>query len=310
MSNFVDEIVKGRKTFFIAPDRSLFPQTYLEEYLALGYECYFIDTDIFLPIEIKIDIILSIFKDSILFFNIDAPLQDNTWPRLISQLQEKYPEAQFGVTYSKRQTPTEKAAIEKLYLYTIGIHCGCIQLEYQKKNNFELIEKMLYANQAAGRRKNVRAVCANNCKFQFTHEESGIIQGNLNDISISHFSVTLPEGMAEIAQYEKVQDIAFTIKGLRFHSDAVLYMTRNTETGILYVFAFSTKSGQGGLDFSNKKLLIPKIYEIRVDNCTELLDKLFNSATRQRKNFQKPNLEALNDLNTFMENLEKGENQL
>lgn len=310
MSNFVDEIVKGRKTFFIAPDRSLFLQTYLEEYLTLGYECYFIDTDIFLPIEIKIDIILSIFKDSILFFNIDAPLQDNTWPRLISQLQEKYPEAQFGVTYSKRQTPTEKAAIEKLYLYTIGIHCGCIQLEYQKKNNFELIERMLYANQAAGRRKNVRAVCTNNCKFQFTHEESGVIQGNLNDISISHFSVTLPEGMAELVQYEKIQDIAFTIKGLRFHSDAVLYMTRNTEAGILYVFAFSTKSGQGGLDFSNKKLLIPKIYEIMVDNCSELLDKLFSSATRQRKNFQKPNLEALSDLNTFMENLEKGESQL
>lgn len=310
MSNFVDEIVKGRKTFFIAPDRSLFPQTYLEEYLTLGYECYFIDTDIFLPIEIKIDIILSIFKDSILFFNIDAPLQDNTWPRLISQLQEKYPEAQFGVTYSKRQTPTEKAAIEKLYLYTIGIHCGCIQLEYQKKNNFELIERMLYANQAAGRRKNVRAVCTNNCKFQFTHEESGVIQGNLNDISISHFSVTLPEGMAELVQYEKIQDIAFTIKGLRFHSDAVLYMTRNTEAGILYVFAFSTKSGQGGLDFSNKKLLIPKIYEIMVDNCSELLDKLFSFATRQRKNFQKPNLEALSDLNTFMENLEKGESQL
>ena len=84
MGNLVDEIVKGRKTFFIAPDRSLFPQAYLEEYLTLGFECYFIDTDIFLPIEIKIEIILSVFKDSILFFNIDAPLQDNSWPRLIS----------------------------------------------------------------------------------------------------------------------------------------------------------------------------------------------------------------------------------
>ncbi len=293
MSSFVDEIVKGRKTFFIAPDRSLFPQSYLEEYLTLGYECYFIDTDIFLPIEIKIDIILSVFKDSILFFNIDAPIQDNTWPRLISQLQEKYPDAKFGVTYSKRQAPAEKAMIEKLYLYTIGIHCGCIQLEYQKKNNFELIEKMLYANQAAGRRKNVRAVCTSSCKFQFNTEESGIVQGSLNDISISHFSVTLPQGMAEIAQYEKIPDIAFTIKGLRFHSDAVLYMTRTTEEGILYVFAFSTKSGQGGLDFSNKKLLIPKIYEIMVDNCSELLDKLFNSATRQRKNYSTPNFDAL-----------------
>lgn len=304
MGNLVDEIVKGRKTFFIAPDRSLFPQTYLEEYITLGFECYFIDTDIFLPIEIKIEIILSVFKDSILFFNIDAPLQDNSWPRLISHLKEKFPEAHFGVTYSKRQSLAEKMAIEKLYLYTIGINCGCIQFEYQKKNNFELIEKVLYANQAAGRRKNVRAVCTNNCKVQFVSDENTSIHANLNDISISHFSLTLPEGMAEIAQYEKIKDITFTIKGLRFHSDAILFMTRTTEAETLYVFAFSTKSGQSGLDIADKKLLVPKIYEIMVDNCTELLDKLFNAATQQRKNFQKPNLEALSDLSALMEERE------
>lgn len=304
MGNLVDEILKGRKTFFIAPDRSLFPQAYLEEYITLGFECYFIDTDIFLPIEIKIEIILSVFKDSILFFNIDAPLQDNSWPRLISHLKEKFPEARFGVTYSKRQSLAEKAAIEKLYLYTIGINCGCIQFEYQKKNNFKLIEKVLYANQAAGRRKNVRAVCANNCKVQFDSKENSSIHANLNDISISHFSLTLPEGTVEIAQYEKIKDITFTIKGLRFHSDAILFMKRTKEDETLYVFAFLTKSGQRRLDITEKNLLVPKIYEIMVDNCTELLDKLFNAATQQRKNFQKPNLEALSDLSALMEESE------
>ncbi len=75
MHSLVNEIIKGRKTFFIAPDRTLFPQSYLEEYLVLGYECYFIDTDIFLPIEAKVDIILSVFKESILYVNVDGPVQ-------------------------------------------------------------------------------------------------------------------------------------------------------------------------------------------------------------------------------------------
>ena len=62
MDNLVDEIIKGRKTFFIAPDRSLLPQGLLEECLTMGYECYFIDNDIFLSIETKVEIILSIFS--------------------------------------------------------------------------------------------------------------------------------------------------------------------------------------------------------------------------------------------------------
>lgn len=282
MSNLVEEIIKGRKTFFIAPDRTLFPQTYLEEYLTLGYECYFIDTDIFLPIEVKVDIILSVFKDSILFFNIDAPIQGTSWPHLIKGMQEKYPEALFGVLYAKRQSLSERQALERQYLYNMGIQCGCIQLEYQKRSNFQIIEQVLYANQAMGRRKNVRAVCSTNCSFQFNAEGQGTIQNRLTDISISHFSFVIPEGQLELADYEKVPDIAFTIHGLRFRSDAVLYMTRQVETGILFVFAFQTKAGQSGLDPVNKQLLTPKLYEIMMENCMDLLNKLFTSATRKR----------------------------
>ena len=59
-------------------------------------------------------------------------------------------------------------------------------------------------------------------------------------------------------------------------------MTRQVETGILFVFAFQTKSGQSGLDAVNKQLLTPKLYEIMMENCMELLNKLFTSATRKR----------------------------
>lgn len=298
MGDLINEIIKGRKTFFIAPDRSLFPQQYLEDYLTLGYECYFIDTDIFLPIDVKVDIILSVFKDSILFFNIDAPIQDTNWPTLINKLQLKYPTALFGVIYAKRQSESERHTIEKRYLYNIGIQCGCIQLEYQKRNNFELIDKMLYANQAMGRRKNVRAVCTNSCKLSFMSPKNELIQASLSDISISHFSFILPEGQLEIQSYERINDMAFTIKGLRFRTSAVLYMTRKTEEGELFVMAFASNSEPNGLPSVIKTQLIPKIYEIMMENCNVLLDKLFTSATRMRKTSlgtSEANLDALNE---------------
>ena len=41
----VNDIVTGRKTFFILPDTSLMPESYLEDYFALGYECYYVPFD-------------------------------------------------------------------------------------------------------------------------------------------------------------------------------------------------------------------------------------------------------------------------
>ena len=172
MSSLVNEIIQGRKTFFIAPDKSFFPESYLEDYLALGYECYFVDTDIFLSISAKVEIILSVFQDALIFFSIDSPLQNDSWPNFISRLQKKYPRALFGVLYAKKQSNYEKEELERLYLMDIGIQCGCIQLEYQKKNNFSVLERVLFANQAMGRRKSVRACCNGFCSIKFSDKNN------------------------------------------------------------------------------------------------------------------------------------------
>lgn len=284
MSKLIDEIIKGRKVFFIMPDKSLLPQSYLEEYMLQGYECYFVNSDIFLPIEIKLDIILSIFRDSILFFNIDAPLQNSSWTSIIKNLQEKYPEAFFGVMYNKRQNPQERQKIEQKFLYNMELKCGCIQLEYQKKNNFELISKVLYATQAMGRRKNVRAVCSGNCIIQITLQNHEVLQFRLSDISISHFSFLVTSENLRLKPSEKIEDIAFMIHGLRFRSDGIFFMTREVDSGILYIFAFETKDGRGGLDENNRNNLVPKLYEIMEENCSMLLDKLFATAAQKRAN--------------------------
>lgn len=288
MSTIVDEITQGRKTFFIAPDKSLILESYLEDYLTLGYECYFIDTDLFLPMSVKIDIILSLFQDSIIFFHIDAPLQEGSWASLITSAQKKYPDAKFGVLYNKRQTQAEREKIQEFYLFKVGVQCGCIELEYQRKNNFKIVERILYANQAMGRRKNVRAICYGSCTVQFKTKQGEPIYTNINDISASHFSLSFPKDSGiEFGNFEKIKDAQFLVKGLRFKSDCVLYTKRETADSDIYIFAFCTQQGTVGLDEGNKRIVPPRIYSIMVDNCQELLGRLFRSAVAKRTELKK-----------------------
>lgn len=269
------EIVTGRKTFFITPDTSLIPESYLEDYFALGYECYFIENDKRIRLEKKLDILISLFHDVIFFFNIDYRTDDIEWPVLIRNIIESYNnKASIGVIYTKRQTKEERLKLEQKYLYEMGLNCGCIQLEYQKKQNFEIIEKILYANQAQGRRKNIRALCTSACTYTFVMERQ-TYTGSLQDISVSHISFISSDPSFKVQLYEKIKDLHFNIRGFLFRSDAVLIMQRQVPTGNLYVFAFTSSTGANGLDNRIKQLLIPNIYKLMASNCKTLLDQIF-----------------------------------
>ena len=105
-----NEIVKGRKTFFIAPDEILLSSDFLEEYLAKDYECYFIKSDLNNTITTKVYTILSLFSDSIIFLNIDHHIEneETDWPHFISNLSHDFPNACIGIMYEKRKTIAEK----------------------------------------------------------------------------------------------------------------------------------------------------------------------------------------------------------
>lgn len=276
MAGSLQEIIAGRKTLFITPDTSIFPETFCEDYLALGFECYFIENEKRIALEAKIDIIISLFKDVILFFNIDAVIPGIDWARFIKRVNDKYHgEIPIGVMFVKRQNKDEKGMIERQFLFDIGINCGAIQLEYQKKLNYGIIEKVLYASQAMGRRKNVRALGNNGCTFGFTYEGTNYT-GILQDISLSHFSFVIPEKKIPLKPYEKLIDIQINIKGLHFRSDAVFFVERPIhEEDTLYVFMFVNKQGTPGLDVTTRQLLAPRLYELMSDGCKVLLKRLY-----------------------------------
>lgn len=277
MSDLLSEFVKGRKTFFITPDSALFSQTFMEEYLSRDYECYFITNDINVPIQTKVKVILSLFQDPIIFFNVDYNIEGFDWHSFIAEIQASYPSARIGIMYAKRKLPMDKTLIEKEYNLKLGIQAGCIQLDYQKNNNFVIMEKVLFANQANGRRKNVRVVCLNNSSFNLDDGHGHVTTYWLNDISISHFSFTIPEDQPQLdlKEYEKVENLSFVVKGMRFTSDATLFMKRQTASGILYVFAFIDREGKVGLDDMRKKLMLQKMYGMLNDACSTILERTY-----------------------------------
>ena len=195
--------------------------------------------------------------------------------------------------YAKRQTKAEKSLIERKYLYEMGIRCGCIQLEYQKTHNFDLVARILYANQAQGRRKTIRALCTSACTYTYTYGQyNDSITGTLQDISLSHFTILVSGAGLEIQLYEKISDVHFNIRGFLFRSDAVLVMERPVNGDMLYVFAFVTSSGSNGLDERTRSLLIPALYKLLSVNCNAVLDQMYEKFTEKD---ELSDLQALDD---------------
>ncbi len=287
------DIIQGRKTFFIVPDPSLLPETYLEDFMSLGYEAYIINDDRYCPLKKKIDSIISIFQDSILFFYIDTRVPDVDWLRYIRHLQEDYDDKLLiGVLYAKRKSEGEKLRLERQYLFEIGIKCGCIAMEYQKEKNFSLISKVMYANQAQGRRKNIRAVTDKSSKVNFDFN-GGIFNGRLVDISLSHFSCIMSADL-KIPIYEKIENIYIDVNGLHFKTDGILLMERMMDGKCLYVFIFSRRSdGAQGLDRDVYQRLSEKIYQMITDKVKMIMQIVFTEIGRENTEFNPNDLERL-----------------
>lgn len=254
------------------------PESFVEDYFSIGYECYYVPFDKRVNIQKKVKVITSLFKDLIIFFNIDYNLPNFDWEDFIyDYIHENNNATSVGILYTKRQTKLEKTMLERKYLYEMGCRCGCVQLEYQKSNNFELIAKILFANQAQGRRKTIRALCSSSCTYTYStgQKYDDTVTGTLQDISLSHFTIYVTGVGFEIKLYEKIPDIHFNIRGFLFRSDAVLVMERPVNGDMLYVFSFVNSNGSTGLDDRTRELLVPALYKLLSTNCNTVLDQMY-----------------------------------
>lgn len=280
-----ENLYAGRKTFFIAPDLTLLPESYMEEYLTHGFESYIINDDRYCPMTRKIELIISMFPNSILFFYIDSKVEGIEWQKYIYKLQREHADdVVIGVLYSKTKTEAEKKQLEQFYLFDVGIQCGCIGLEFQHKKNFSLIDRVMMANQAGGRRKTVRATCGSASEVSFVRNEKQY-RGKITDISLNHFSCTFYEG--ELPLYSKVKDMMLVIDGVHVQTNGVLLIQRDLgEDGKLNVFVFAKNDGSLGLEGENYIRVSEKIYYMISTKTKDMLHRLFVTAGKEMEESQ------------------------
>ena len=213
------------------------------------------------------------FIRSILFFFIDSVVGVD-WGKFIKYVQESFQgRALLGVLYAKGRNQEQKSALEKYYLFDLGLQCGCIELEYNKLKNFSIIDKVMFANQACGRRKSVRAICDSSASANFIYQ-GVVVKGHVSDISVSHFSF-IPDPQytfPDIPIYSRIPEITVTFRGMRFKVPANLVIQREIGDGkTLQVYLMLKSNGQPGLDESVAEKVRARIYTTVTDKVKEVL---------------------------------------
>jgi hypothetical protein len=275
MNGGQNEVLFGIKTFFVVPELSLLPEEYLKSYFMKGFETYFLDDDPYYNLESKVHVLFKLFPEVILFFNIDRSVRGINWPHFIASLQEMYKErAMIGVLYRKRNNQEEIKKLERLYLYEIGIVCGCIPIEYQKAKNLFLILNVLSANQANGQRKFIRAICDASCKMNF--EFDGIrFHGVLQDISISHFSCVFPAETPELPLHKKISEIQLNLKGSLTKIGGACCLKRLIGKDMVHVFVFQNVEERDVMNLEQIQKINNYIHNTLYGNVSALLKKGF-----------------------------------
>lgn len=281
--------VVGKKIFFINPNLTIFPETFCSDYMAMGFECYFIMKDSLVSLEEKIDILVKKVKDIVLFFNIDAPdpKPGVTWLQFIKILNNRYETRPLiGIMYAKRPSQNDVEQTNFLYENEARATCGAHMLEFNKRKNFEIILQALANIGAIGRRKNVRVICSANCKIRFNYNHNDYFI-SLTDMSMSHFTGTFESGTFTADVNERIRDIEFNIKGLRFGHNATILLKRPVAPGKdLFVFAFTNKKDLPGLDETIKNDLLEKLYDIQNENFRKQFDQYYEE-TQASENSEK-----------------------
>lgn len=276
------ELALGIKTFFVAPDLSLFPEEFLKTFFLKGYETYFLEDDAYCPLEAKVDALFGLFSQVILFFNIDRRINGVDWPLFIRGIQNRYGErAIIGVMFQKRNDQEDVRTLERLYLYSIGIFGGCIPIEYKKVRNLTLFLNVLAANQANGQRRRLRAVCDDSYKANMAYGGIGY-RCLVRDISISHFSCVFPDDKPEIPLHERINQIQMSLHGIILKVDGVLCLKRVLNEDEIYVFVFRTREGREGLNPDNLERVNDLVFRVLSGGIQEMLRAEF-SAIRARR---------------------------
>jgi len=221
--------------------------SFLETSFFNGYESYVICDDAYVSLEDKARMLLREFEELMLFFTIDKTYSMPQWASLIQQLQTAYKDARIGVLYKGIHAAPVDEKIKHLFLYEVGISCGCIPLQFSQIRNQQLLLNILSANEAAGRRKSIRLLCPDKFQLNFFHNYRKC-EARLLDVSVSHFSCTFHETDPDLALNTSIGEIQLRLSGILFMVDARVALKRVMNGQMVYVFVYQSKGKTEGLE--------------------------------------------------------------
>lgn len=225
----------GKKVFFLFPP-SVIRDEMVRRLIEQEYEVYMLK-----KIETA-NILLEKYPNSLCFINLDTGLSEPEWEEWIRQTLNKPTTNTVGigiVSYNSDE------ALQKKYLMDIGVPCGYIKLKLGIDESTKILFAMLDATEAKGRRKFVRANCAQDNLATLNLRE-GVISasGSILDISIVGFSCYLdPDPGFQKNSY--IRDIQLKLRASLIKVEAVVFGIRKTEDRSIYVFIFKNLDTAG-----------------------------------------------------------------
>lgn len=263
----------GRKVFFIAPDSSLIPLSFMEDFCTLGYESHILSRGEGSLTE-NVDIITSHFPNALLYINIDANASGIGWLQFIRKIRQQNPDILVGVIFS---APHQERIhhVENEFGNDVSPMAGCVPLVPNKdEENFKTLVAALEKIGAKGRRNNIRAIC-NDASYISFGVGGKAFHARVDDVNISHISCVLDEsGVQGMRIYDKVRGAHICVNGYEFSSNVVLIMKRSKGGLSTAVFMFiKGADDEPGLEATLEPELNKKIYEITSREFTDLLKK-------------------------------------
>lgn len=220
----------GKKVFFLFPP-SVIREDVVARLLEQEFEVYMIKD------AVSARRLLRKFPDSIVFVNIDEGMAEPEWEKWILELMEAPETAGVGIGILSYNADE---ALQKKYLMEVGVGCGFVRLKLGAEQSFKILVGTLDANEAKGRRKYVRASCANDplASVNIRHERGESV-GTIRDISVVGFSCSFEKDPG-FHKNILLQDIQLKLRGNLVRVEALVFGMRE-DGGTVYVMIFTKK---------------------------------------------------------------------
>jgi hypothetical protein len=230
----------GKKVFLLYP-HSVIHEEMLDILIMSGFETYILRDH---KRAVKI---LERFPGSIMFINIDEGMREREWEMYIRALQEnsKTASTRLGIlSYNQ-----DKSLMEK-YLMDLSLPCGYIQLKLGIQESTKIILNALQANEAKGRRKYIRAFCADDIYATMNYKcPEGLFQGKILDISSAGIAAKI-SNFPPMPANAVLRGIQMKLRGGMVMANAILMGMRQDDREVLILLFDPSTMNQ------NNKLVI------------------------------------------------------